>query len=197
MHPLNHDFQCDSIADFLRDLKNKNIPTREYWTVALLSSGDAGLINLASLHDRTINAQRRRIRVNDKLSSILVSGKSSRVGSRQDVLHGLSDDEFRVAVAEAKNNTSDENVRVSEDQFRAAMKSPLIVMYLLRGQEQKDGSYYRDDLILPALALHFPGSSDPDAPRRLVRYRLNKVAQDELFAPDIDDEIELDEDGDD
>ena len=197
VHPLNHDFQCDSIADFLRDIENKNIPELEYWTVALLSSGNAGLINLTSLSDRAINAKERRIRVNDKLSSILVSGKSSRVGSRQDVRHGLSDEEIMVAVDDAKNNSSGESAVVTEDQFRAAMTSPLIIIYLLRGKEKKDSSYYRDDLILPALAMHFPGSSDPDAPRRLVRYRLNKVAQDELFAPDVDDEIEMDEDGDD
>ena len=61
------------------------------------------------------------------------------------------------------------------------MQAPLLVIYLLRGFEPQSGGGanipYREDLVLPALALHFPGAPDPDLPRRLVRYRLNAVAQ--------------------
>jgi len=39
---------------------------------------------------------------------------------------------------------------------------------------------YRRGLILPALGLHFPGIKDPNAPKRYVSYRLNRVAQGEL-----------------
>jgi hypothetical protein len=69
----------------------------------------------------------------------------------------------------------------------------LLVIYLLRGYEtigtESDirEQPYRGDLVLPALGLHFPGSKDPDAPKNLVSYRLNRVAQKELL-PDLDDE---------
>jgi hypothetical protein len=52
-------------------------------------------------------------------------------------------------------------------------------------------------MILPALAAHFPGVSDPDAPRRLVRYRLNRIAQDELLGMDRDDDDDADAEPDD
>jgi hypothetical protein len=34
--------------------------------------------------------------------------------------------------------------------------------------------------VLPALGLHFPGIKDPNAPKRYVKYRLNRIAQAEL-----------------
>jgi len=53
-------------------------------------------------------------------------------------------------------------------------------------------------MILPALGLHFPGTKDPDGPKHLVRYRLNRVAQAELLPPDIEEEgVEDDIDPDD
>ncbi|HEX3417510.1 MAG TPA: hypothetical protein VHT21_14070 [Stellaceae bacterium] len=52
-------------------------------------------------------------------------------------------------------------------------------------------------MILPALGAHFPGVSDPDEPRRLVRYRLNRIAQDELLGMDRDDDDDADADPDD
>ena len=80
---------------------------------------------------------------------------------------------------------------ISGDEYRAVLQAPLLLLYLLRGYERQPGGDdvpYRGGLVLPALALHFPGAPDPDAPRRLVRYRLNAVAQAELFPVDIDDE---------
>lgn len=78
------------------------------------------------------------------------------------------------------------------------MQAPLLLIYLLQGTGEVDGVSYRNGLILPAIALHFPGSVDPDAPVRLVSYRLNRVAQAELFPVDLDDdEIPDDRDPDD
>lgn len=196
VHPLNHDFQCDSIANFLRDLPARQVPPLEHWTVALLTSGTAEPIELEGLSDIAIMAKKRKIRVAENLSSILVSGKSSRVGSRRDVLHALSPDEAKAVEEEVRRENPDRKGNVEEDHFRTAMKAPLLVIYLLRGLEQRGRSYYRNGLVLPALALHFPGAIDPDAPKRLVKYRLNKVAQDELFTPDFDDEPAVDDDGD-
>jgi hypothetical protein len=57
------------------------------------------------------------------------------------------------------------------------------VVYLLRGiEKQADGTEtsYKQGLVLPALGLHFPGIKDPNAPKRYLSYRLNRVAQGEL-----------------
>jgi hypothetical protein len=197
VHPLNHDFQGDSIADFLRELPSRQVPPLEHWTVALLTSGKAGPVPLNALQGVEISAKERKIKVSEKLRSILVSGKSARVGSRRDVLHGLSPAEVKDVKEAVRRNDPGKTDDVEEDHFRAAMKAPLLVIYLLKGKEPKEGTYYQDGLVLPALALHFPGASDPDTQRRLVKYRLNKVAQDELFGSDFEDEPAVDNDDDD
>ena len=196
VHPLNHDFQGDSIADYLRALPTRQVPPLEHWTVALLTSGTAGGVDIEGLPGIVVQAKKRKVRVVEKLTSILVSGKSSRVGSRRDVLHGLSLDEVTAVKEQVIRDNPDKKGDVEEDHFRAAMQAPLLVIYLLRGQEEKDAPYYRDGIVLPALALHFPGAIDPDAPKRLIKYRLNKIAQNELFVPEFDDEPMTDDDGD-
>ena len=82
------------------------------------------------------------------------------------------------------------------------MKGPLLVAYLLKGFQSLGDPPKRESdkggLVLPALGLHFPGTSDPESPRHLVRYRLNRVAQRELMPFDVDDEMDTsDEDRDD
>ncbi len=99
-----------------------------------------------------------------------------------------------VEEAERENNPGQKEI--SEDAYRAEMQAPLLVIYLLRGYERGERTFpkgyvhlpYRDDLVLPALGMHFPGGKDPDGPKNLVRYRLNRVAQAELFPSDVDDE---------
>ena len=87
-----------------------------------------------------------------------------------------------------------------EDAFRAAMQHPLLVIHLLRGTEKPKGSKeetpYRRGMTLPALGLHFPGIKDPNAPKRYISYRLNRVAQAELDLGDDDlsDDDDVDED---
>lgn len=203
VHPLNHDFQCDCIADFLRTMDSQQNPALERWSVAILTNGTAGKISpsgeadLKSLPELEIAAQRRKIRVSRNTYSIMVSGKSSRVGGRRDVLHGLNSQEAQIIKETAPEDCRDEGGRVKEDCYRERMQNPLLIIYLLRGYETDDAHAYEGGMILPALALHFPGATDPDAPKRRIKYRLNKVAQDELFTPEFDDEPVMDEDGDD
>lgn len=182
VHPLNHDFQGDSIAEFLRSLQSsEDILSR--WTVALLTTGDGGAIRLASLPEFDIAAKKRKVEERTATRSLLVSGSKARVGSRRDVLHGLP-----MADAErVKQDHAGEANRPKEDDFRSVMQSPLLLIYLIRGLDAA-GEEYRSRLVLPALGLHFPGVSDSDAPRRLVRYRLNVIAQDELLRTDRDDD---------
>ncbi|MCB9930030.1 MAG: hypothetical protein H6844_11535 [Alphaproteobacteria bacterium] len=113
------------------------------------------------------------------------------MGGSRDVLCGLT----REQIDEARERTLDTK-RIPEDDARFVMSSPLLLLYLVRGQ-LGDKTFLDDSLILPALALHFPGERDPNARKRYVRYRLNRIAQQEEAFGLFDDEPAVDEDIDD
>lgn len=197
VHPLNFDFQGDSIAALLREASQRNDPRLSRWTVVLPIAGKSDPIRLNALPDVTIRAGLRKVKLSREDGSLLLSGKSSRVGGRSDLRHAFTPETF----AEVTGGRND----FKEADVRKEMGGPLLVIYLLRGYEAIGAKsqilerLYRDGLVLPAFGLHFPGSEDPDSPRILVRYRLNRVAQKELF-PDLDDEdngVDADADADD
>lgn len=198
VHPLCYQFQGDSIAEFLRNLPSEgDLDILKRWTVALvMPAGDGERISLAALPGLDITATIRRVAENKATGSLRISGKSSHVGSPRDVRHGLS-------LVEVQRVREENGADASSDTFRLALPAPLLVIYLIQGivrEDPKDRSKvrpYRDGLILPAIAAHFPGVSDPDAPRRLVRYRLNCIAQDVLLGVDRDDDDDADDDPDD
>ena len=203
VHPMNFAFQGDSIATFLREAAGKEDPLLSSWTVVLPTEGMKGSVALSALAETSIEASKRQVKVTREDGSLLVSGKGARVGSRGDVRHGLSPEMARM-VADADRQRNPDRRQVPDDAYRAEMKAPLLLVYLLRGVERvpDNGTVrevdYRDNLVLPALALHFPGSGEADGPRHLVRYRLNKIAQAELLPPDLDEEgVEDDVDPDD
>lgn len=179
IHPLNFDFQGDSIATFLRDVGGRG-PLLSDWTVALPIAGEGRPVSLTALPHVDIRATRRKVKLSYG-GSLLVSGKSARIGSRSDLRHALAAEQFREASG------------APEDELRRVMKGPLLVIYLLRGYQVDSSKVdYLDDLVLPALGLHFPGTKDPDASKNLVGYRLNRVAQKELMPDDLDAEDDLD-----
>jgi len=179
VHPLNHDFQGDAIGDFL---DQQGDPQFALWTVALPTNGKEGPIAPPLTSGLAVQAKKRAVLLRQSPpQSLLVSGKKARVGGREDVLHGFTFDQAQAVKAEERKSNPDKNI--PEDAFRAAMQAPLLVIYLLRGFERQPGggeAPYRRGLVLPALGLHFPGIKDPNAPKRYVSYRLNRVAQAEL-----------------
>jgi hypothetical protein len=189
IHPMNFAFQADSIADFLREAAARGDPSLSAWTVALPTEGRAGPVSLESLPEAGIQAGKRRVKVSSDDGSLLVSGKSARVGGRSDVRHALTKDEMAELIGDKGDDWK-------EDDVRAAMHGPLLVIYPLRGvvARAKPETWYRERLVLPALGLHFPGVRDPDGPRNVVRYRLNRVAQKELLPDDFDDDDEVTDD---
>ena len=143
------------------------------------TKGTGGPITPALSSGLAVEARRRLVLLRQTPpQSLLVSGKKARVGGREDVLHGLSFEQAQLVKAEERKAKPDKNI--PEDAFRVAMQAPLLVIYLLRGFEGGSETSYRQRLILPALGLHFPGIKDPNAPKRYVSYRLNRVAQGEL-----------------
>jgi hypothetical protein len=186
VHPLNHDFQGDSIAEFLAAAVKRGDPQLSTWTIALPIDGKMGPITPALRCGVPVEAKKRLVLLRQTPpQSLLVSGKGARVGSRTDVHNGLTREQVQ-AVTEAERKRKPDLKEIPEDAFRQAMATPLLVIYLLRGVERqgkgKDARHtdYRQRLILPALGLHFPGIKDPNAPRSYVSYRLNRVAQGEL-----------------
>jgi Z1 domain len=200
VHPFNFDFQGDGIAAFLRAAAADGDPLLSSCSVAILTGGKGGAVSIASLPNLKMDAKLRYVKVSRDNGSLLVSGKGARVGSRPDVRHGLPV-EVAERIAETWRRNNPERPQVPEDAYRAQMQAPLVLVYLLRGQERitkQDGTEtraFKDGLVLPALGLHFPGTRDPDAPKRLVRYRLNRIAQAELLPPDIEEDT-ADDDGD-
>jgi hypothetical protein len=189
VHPLNHDFQGDAIAAFLREAVNRKDNGLSTWTIALPTNGKKEKVPLSS--ELPVLAKKRRVLVR-QMQSLLVSGKGARVGSRADVRHGLSVDEVK-AVTQDQGDSD-----VSEDIYRAEMTTPLLLIYLLRGVEREgkgvEEKDYKGNLVLPALALHFPGTEDRSAPKSYIKYRLNRVAQAELEFDGDDLEEEVDDD---
>nr|WP_281719637.1 Z1 domain-containing protein [Nitrosomonas nitrosa] len=186
VHPFNFDFQGDSIADFLREAAAAGQRQFDNWIIALPVAGEAlddkGAPAVVRLpHGVEAIATLRKVKKSDQ--SLLVSGKSSRVGGRSDLRHAFSVDEWREINRDG----------LSEAEIRRRMKAPLMVLYLLQGQ-QKGGEAWNDRQVLPALALHFPGE-ESSGQRRLVRYRLNRIAQEQLLGMGLDDDDE--EDGED
>lgn len=188
IHPLNFAFQADSIAAFLREDAASEKRLLRSWTVALPTVGKAAPHKIDSLPGRTILTRQRVVKFNRDDSSLLVSGRSARVGGKADVRHGILPANLPAGVE-------------AEDEIRALMDAPLLLTYFLRGMERavktRAETSFRNGLILPALGLHFPGVPDPNAPKRYVRYRLNRVAQKEMFDADLGDDVANEDEGDD
>jgi len=166
--PLNHDFQGEAIAVFLREALERGDAQLSTWTVALPTTGDRGPVTPPLRSGLAVEAKKRRVVVR-QMQSLLVSGKGARVGSRTDVRHGLSLEQVQTVTQALREQPDVQDV--PEDDYRAAMTSPLLVVYLLRGVERESKgapeTEYKSGLVLPALGLHFPGIKDPNAPKRM------------------------------
>lgn len=188
VHPLNFDFQGDSIAALLREAFAKSEPRLSRWTVALPTAGDEDRVDLKALPQVEVKAGRRKVTVNKDDGSLRISGKSSRVGGRSDLRHAFTPEDFK-EVTGGRSDFKEADVRKNEK-----MTGPLLTIYLLRGYEaigkKPDISEesYRNRLVLPALGLHFPADKDSNPPKNLVRYCLNRVAQKELLPAEFDNE---------
>ncbi len=188
VHPSNHDFQGDSIAEWLRgEIERGNGAVRS-WTVAIPTPTNGALVPVAAVPALEIRAGERRIHLKKEPPAIQVSARSAAVGGRKDVRHGLSIEAARLVDAEKGDAAAAD--------YRQALPGPLLLIYLLRGREGGRGTpLYKDGLILPALGLHFPGTPETaGGGGRPIRYRLNRVAQQQLF--EFDDEP-MDDDDDD
>ena len=138
VHPLNHDFQGDSIAGFLRDLPSRGEMSLTSWTVALRTTGTADRYQQSDLAFGSADcgdANKRGVRENKGNGSLLVSGKGARVGDSPDVRHGMPKELARQAEENwrLKEREDHKQRAISGDEYREVMQAPLLLLYLLRG----------------------------------------------------------------
>lgn len=197
VHHQNHDFQGDSIAEHLRNAAKERDHPWATWKVAVPRKGtDEGEPwRLEGPHPLEVIPNRRIVWPREVLPppSLLLSGKNARLGSRSDVLYALTEAEEQEARDIRARDFADAK-GLPEDISRSVMSCPLLLIYLVRGK-LSDGSLFNSGQILPALGMHFPGERDPNAKKRYIRYRLNRVAQIEQGL--ADDDVPADEDTDD
>lgn len=202
VHPLNHDFQGDSIAEHLREAASDPEHPWRTWNVALPRKGEKRGDPWVMEEPVRLEAdpKLRRVVIKNETTppSLLLSGSSARVGSRTEVLYGMSPEEEAEALNRAQEETPSARA-IPEDVARSVMQRPLLVIYLVRGYVKHPNSdekpLFEDGRIIPALGLHFPGEKDPNAKKRLVKYRLNRIAQAELdMGLDLADDRPIDED---
>ena len=189
-HPAKIEFQGEAIAEFIRNRSAEADGLLSNWTVAMPTEGadKRPVSEIPALCGFEVKPGYRKLRHNSSDKSLQISGKGAKVGGRKDLRHGFSKLDY-------------EEVRdaVNEGEIRAKLKKPLLLIFLLRGFEQfgtksePEKKDYKDGLLLPALALHFPGDEKPDAAKNLVRYRLTRIAQQQLLGglSDEDDDDDL------
>ncbi|MCR0983140.1 Z1 domain-containing protein [Roseomonas populi] len=182
VHPMNYDFQPDSIAEFVR--RNKEQGNKlALWTVAMPTGGQSKtkVIEFPALADFNINASERVVKHKPNDRAVQISGKSARVGGKSDLRHAFTLGEYEELTEEGQTE--------DEPSIRDVMSNPLLILYPIRGvvRDKDTRTPYREGMLLPALGMHFPGKPSPDSEKELVHYRLNRVAQRSLL-PETDAE---------
>ncbi|MBI5135767.1 MAG: Z1 domain-containing protein [Nitrospirae bacterium] len=183
-HPLDFVFQQDFLAAFL---ENTDEPCLASWDV-LLPSGKEEETEFAGVRCRL---QRRKVTVNAATRSILVSGRSRRVGSRGIEREGLRTEDVHRIAEEYRVASGGKSIPDSE--YRRHRERPLLLIHLIAPTEEGN----RVDTggqPLVALGLSFPRFDDTSVARR-VRYDINLVAFRNMFDMEVDDEPEAEDDG--
>lgn len=193
-HPAKLEFQGEAIADFIRSRSRADDGLLSHWTIAMPTQGvdERAVTEIEELSAHDVKPGYRKIKYNSEDKSIQISGKGAKIGGRKDLRHGFSLNEYE-EVKDAEN----------EGTIRAKLKSPLLLIFMIRGFEQfgvggkVTKQDYKNGLLLPAIALHFPGDEKAESSRNLVRYRITKTAQRELFGDLGDEDDDVADGGDD
>lgn len=182
-HPMDFVFQRDFLANFLDRTEEHSL---DLWDVVIPNGGEKEE-SFAGIFYRP---QKRKVIVNENTRSILVSGKSRRVGSRGIEREGLSVDSVRDIDKDYKEKNIGKQTPDSE--FRNVRKRPLLLLHLIAPYE---GGSRMDvgDGPLVALGLSFPKFDDSNVAKR-IHYKINLVACRNMFDLESDDEPESEDD---
>jgi hypothetical protein len=187
-HPLNYDFQADQLSDFLETTLE---PRLQMWDVAIPHGGlDGRELDIGGVE---VTPAERRVLPKPDSGSLLVSGRSSRVGSRGIEREGLTREQYDRILAESDGKN------ISDQAFRDVRQKPLLLLHVLRGYTDKSGRKGEKAWLDPsgpalvALGLSFPRFDDSDIAAS-VEYKVNVVEWRSLFERETDDDIMADDD---
>lgn len=176
-HPLDFAFQHDFLSDFLDSTDEQSLAQ---WDV-VIPNGKGEETSISGINYRT---QKRKVSVNPTTRSVLVSGKSARVGSRGIQKEGIPYEEAKKIEREYRENNEGKSVPDSE--FRRHRERPLLLIHLLTPEVE---NFNTGGFPLAALGLSFPEFDDSNVARR-IRYRINLVELRNMFEFETDDDAE-------
>jgi hypothetical protein len=180
IHPLNLDFQGESIASFLETTNESKL---DLWDVVIPNPNyDGEVKSFAGIQYRP---QRRK--VEGRRDFMLVSGRSARVGSRGIEKEGLDEEQIQ-----AINEKYDEEGKsVPDKAYRKVRERPLLLLHFI--EAKKDGQTLETGGVpLIALGLSFPSFDDSKESKR-VKYKVNTVEWRNMFENEADDDEDVDD----
>jgi hypothetical protein len=181
-HPLNYDFQAPELAAFLGRTQEPKLQT---WDV-VIPNGDEPEEEVGGIR---VRPNTRHVVLRRDNRSILVSGRSSRVGSRGIEREGLTLEQYRAV------QTANEGKNISDGLFREVRERPLLLLHILRGYTRKKVGDETEQvpfdpagLPLVALGLSFPRFDDSGIAGR-VEYKVNTVEWRSMFEEEEEDDL--------
>lgn len=177
-HPLNVAFQAEDLAAYLESVDE---PMLQSWDVVLPSGTEEPSV-IAGVNYKP---QRRKVTVDESMKSVLVSGKSARVGSRGIEKEGIPKAEAEKIEREYAEREPEKTI--SDAEYRKYRKRPLLLLHLVTPRLKDKSIWETGGYPLVALGLSFPEFDDTNIGRR-VRYRVNLVEWRNLFNLEADDD---------
>ena len=179
VHPMNISFQARDLAAFLEATTEERL---QEWDV-VLPQGEGDGRDLGGV---MLRRNKRKVTLHE--GSILVSGRSARVGSRGIEREGLSEEQIRAVTDAYKQDEKNRGKSVPDHKYREQRERPLLLIHLIEPSvDDGDEKKLPDDLI--ALGLSFPRFNDADVAKR-VTYRVNLVEYNTMVEHEIDDPVE-------
>lgn len=185
-HSMNIDFHTDELVQFI---ENNSDGVLDHWDVAIVS-GKGGDVAFPGFH---INAITRGFSVRDEYGGALqMSGKNSRLGSRDHAKNGLKIDDAK-KIEDMEITYSNSSKQLSQDvYFKSGYKrNPLLVIYPVELTAHSDDPDIRKKDVINRLGHPIIGLSlgipiiDGIDPQKFT-YKINIVKFRELFGVEAD-----------
>jgi hypothetical protein len=183
-HPLNYDFQASELSAFL---ESTDEPMLQSWDVVM----PHGSLEAEVIGGVSVKMNERKLLVRRDNRSILISGRSARVGSRGIEREGLTGEQYeRVRAENAGKN-------ISDSKYREVRERPLLLLHIIRGYtrngKEADSEKIPFAPLLVALGLSFPAFDDSGIAGR-VEYKVNTIEWRSMFEEEEEDDFEQDDD---
>ena len=193
-HTMNMDFHTDELVRFIEDNSDG---VMDYWDVAI-ASGDGKHINFPGFQCKTVS--RSFAVCEEKSRALQMSGKNSRLGSRDHAKAGLSAQDAQEIEKRERALLGEGQELSQKAYFKSGVKrNPLLVIYPVSLKEGEIPDTQKQEVFhelsaLPAIIGLSIGIPVIDGMEPLtITYKINIVKYRELFGVDDDDFEEIDE----